>query len=143
MFSKACEYAIRAVLFLAINGVDGKRVGITAIAKAIDSPKPFTAKILQKLVRAKVIASAKGPGGGFYLEDSMRQAPILRVVQAIDGPVVLKACILGLKSCSDKHPCPIHSEVKNHRDNLREALSKNTIQDLSVSLNQGKTFLSF
>jgi Rrf2 family protein len=131
MFSKACEYAIRAVLFLAVHG---KRAAIKTIAKATDSPEPFTAKILQKLSRAGIIASAKGPGGGFFMEPAMLDASLLRVVQAIDGVFTLHACALGLIECSDKHPCPVHQEVKAYKHTLRDVLSKKSIRMLTKDL---------
>ncbi|MCB0485648.1 MAG: Rrf2 family transcriptional regulator, partial [Flavobacteriaceae bacterium] len=68
MFSKACEYAIRATLYISIKSIEGSRLGIKEIAKEIDSPEPFTAKILQTLSREGIISSIKGPNGGFFLE---------------------------------------------------------------------------
>ena len=65
MFSKACEYGIRASIFIATNSSKGIRVGIKDVAKEIDSPEPFTAKIMQILTKAGIIYSAKGVGGGF------------------------------------------------------------------------------
>ena len=44
MFSKACEYGIKASIFIAINSRDGRRVSPKEIAKEIDSPQAFTAK---------------------------------------------------------------------------------------------------
>ena len=68
MFSKTCEYAIRAVLFIAQKSADGTKIGIREIAKGIDSPEHFIAKILQDLSRKGMVQSQKGPAGGFYLQ---------------------------------------------------------------------------
>ena len=65
IFSKTCEYAMRAVFFIAAKTANGGRVGIKEIATGIDSPEHFLAKILQDLSRRGVIQSAKGPNGGF------------------------------------------------------------------------------
>ena len=51
MFSKTCEYAIRATIYIASESSAGKRCGIRDIARKIESPEPFTAKILQRLVK--------------------------------------------------------------------------------------------
>ena len=64
MFSKTCEYAIRATIYIASESSAGKRCGIRDIARKIESPEPFTAKILQRLVKADIIKSIKGNGGG-------------------------------------------------------------------------------
>jgi Rrf2 family protein len=141
MFSKACEYAIRAALYISIKSVDGSKLGIKEIAKEIDSPEPFTAKILQTLSREKIISSIKGPNGGFYLDPKAKPVPLNAIVKAMDGEDVLHTCSLGLKECSDKFPCPIHHEIKGYKDRLRKIMKEKTVQDLTQELSNGKTFL--
>jgi len=141
MFSKACEYAIRAVLYIAVKSKDGSKLGIKEIAKEIDSPLPFTAKILQTLSRDGIISSTKGPNGGFYLEPKAKPVPLNAIVSAIDGEDMLNACSLGLKECSDTFPCPIHNDVKEYKDRLRKTLKEKTVQHLSTGLGRGDTFL--
>lgn len=65
MFSKACTYAIRAALYLAVHAGPQARLGVKEIAEALDVPKHFLAKILQQLVRNNLVSSVKGPSGGF------------------------------------------------------------------------------
>lgn len=141
MFSKACEYAIRAALYISIKSVEGSKLGIKEIAKEIDSPEPFTAKILQTLSREKIISSIKGPNGGFYIDPKAKPVPINAIVKAVDGEDVLHTCSLGLKECSDKFPCPIHHEIKRYKDRLRKIMKEKTLQDLTKELASGKTFL--
>lgn len=80
MFSKACEYGIRAVLFIAKQSQRDLRTNISEIAKAVNSPEPFTAKICQQLMRSGIILSKKGPNGGFYLEkdSTLKLADIIK-----------------------------------------------------------------
>jgi Rrf2 family protein len=141
MFSKACEYAIRAVLYIAIKSTNGQRLGLKEIAKEVDSPIPFTAKILQSLSREGIIASTKGPNGGFYLKPKAKPIPLSAIVRAIDGTDTLHTCGIGLKECSDRYPCPIHDQVKAYKDSLRRAMSEKTIQELAKDLSEGRTFL--
>lgn len=141
MFSKACEYAIRAVLYIAIKSTNGSRLGLKEIAKEVDSPEPFTAKILQTLSREGIISSSKGPNGGFYLDPKAKPIPLSAIVKAIDGTDTLHTCGIGLKQCSDRFPCPIHDQVKAYKENLRKAMNDKTIQELARELNAGKTFL--
>ena len=68
MFSKTCEYAIRALIFIAQKSKDRSRISIKDISSGIDSPEYFIAKILQDLSRKGFVQSAKGPNGGFYME---------------------------------------------------------------------------
>ena len=141
MFSKACEYAIRAVLYISIRSIDGSKLSIKEIAKEIDSPEPFTAKILQSLSREGIISSIKGPNGGFFLEPKAKPIPLNMIVKAIDGEDILHSCALGLKQCSDKFPCPIHDEIKAYKNRLRDVMNGTTVQQLTKELARGKTFL--
>jgi len=135
MFSKACEYAIRASLYISIKSIDGSKLGIKEIAKEIDSPAHFTAKILQTLTREGIISSIKGPNGGFFLDPDAKPVPLTAIVKAIDGDNILHSCSLGLKECSDRFPCPIHKE------RLRKIMKEKTLQQLGSDLVKGKTFL--
>jgi len=141
MFSKACEYAIRATLYISIKSIEGSRLGIKEIAKEIDSPEPFTAKILQTLSREGIISSIKGPNGGFFLEPNAKPIPLNTIIKAIDGEDVLHTCTLGLRECSDKFPCPVHHEVKKYKEHVRKTMKEKTVQDLTNELSKGKTFL--
>ena len=141
MFSKACEYAIRAVLYVSIKSLDGTKLSIKEIAKEIDSPEPFTAKILQTLAREGIISSTKGPNGGFYLDAKAEPIPLTEIVKAIDSVDVLHSCVLGLKECSDEFPCPLHSEVKAYKARVREVMNKRTVQQLAKDLARGGVYL--
>ncbi|HEU5292347.1 MAG TPA: Rrf2 family transcriptional regulator [Cyclobacteriaceae bacterium] len=142
MFSKACEYALRAVLYLSIKSVNGSRLGIPEIAREIDAPLPFTAKILQTLTREGIISSIKGPNGGFFIDPKSKPIALNSIVTAIDGSDdVLHTCALGLKECSDKYPCPIHGEIKAYKDHLRKVMKETTVQGLANDLVKGQTFL--
>ena len=68
MFSKTCEYGIRAAIFIASESYQNNRVGLRDIAEKIDSPEAFTAKILQQLTKDnRVVSSVRGPHGGFFI----------------------------------------------------------------------------
>ena len=122
MFSKTCEYAIRAVLFIAQKSKDGNKVSIKEIAKGINSPEYFIAKILQDLSRKKMIQSAKGPNGGFYLNKQSLKYSLADVVKTIDGDAIFSGCGLCLETCSETRPCPIHHKFKKIRKELYDML---------------------
>lgn len=141
MFTKACEYAIRAVLIITMKGKEENKLSIQQIAKEIDSPLPFTAKILQRLSREGLVASVKGPNGGFYIDPKAKPVTLSQIVEAMEEENVLNTCALGLKECSDSQPCPIHHQVKAYKHKLKHVLQEKTIQMLAKELNEGKTFL--
>lgn len=137
IFSKTCEYGIRAVFFIAHRTADGARVGIKEIAANIDSPEPFLAKILQDLSRKGIIGSVKGPNGGFFLDPKSRKMPLARIVEAIDGEGVFTGCGLGLEYCSETNPCPLHHEFKKVRNQLTKMMEHTTIGQFNEELNLG------
>jgi Rrf2 family protein len=141
MFSKTCEYAIRAVIFIAQKTVDGSRVGIKEVAYGIDSPEHFIAKILQELSRKGIIQSQKGPAGGFYLDAQSRKHTLADIVQLIDGDQIFSGCALGLKQCSEAKPCPLHSEFKKIREAISKMLQSTHVGEFSDQLTQKLVFL--
>jgi Rrf2 family protein len=142
MFSKTCEYAVRALIFIAQNAKNANRVGIKEIAKGIDSPEHFIAKILQDLGKRGLVQSAKGPNGGFYLEDKSLKKNIADIVLAIDGDKIFTGCGLGLDNCSEKKPCPIHHEYKHIREGMTKMLRNAKLADFTnPGKQQDPTFL--
>lgn len=141
MFSKACTYSIRAMIFIVTRTADGSRVGIKDIARHTGTPEPFVAKILQTLSKRGIVSSVKGPNGGFYVDADAEEIPLIDIVKAIDGDSLLLSCGLGIKNCSEKKPCPIHHEYKAIREDIWNMLKTNTIQNLSAGFVNGETFL--
>ena len=142
MFSKACEYGIRSMVFISMKSAKGERVNITDVANAIDSPNAFTAKVLQKLVKNNVVDSIKGPYGGFHISnETMERVKLSDVVAAIDGDAVYKDCGLGLKECNELKPCPLHDRFKEVRGELKAMLEETTLKDLAEQLEKGTSFL--
>ncbi|MEN7547021.1 Rrf2 family transcriptional regulator [Rapidithrix thailandica] len=141
MFSKACEYGIRAVIFIVARTEQGKRAGIKDICKEIEAPEPFTAKILQNLSRMGLVSSMKGPNGGFYVEPHQAQLKLIDVVKAIDGDKLFTGCGLGVKECSEDKPCPIHHQFKAIRNSLQEMLENISVRELTEDLSNGLVFL--
>ena len=143
MFSKTTEYALRATIFIAQKGTLDKKLSIEEIAKAIDSPKSFTAKILQNLTRDnKVISSTRGPGGGFYMTEEAKKLPVRVILQAMEVDEVLKKCILGLNQCSEEKPCPMHSEYKHIKEKMVQLFEKKTIQYLADETSKENVFIN-
>ncbi|GAA3575311.1 Rrf2 family transcriptional regulator [Snuella lapsa] len=142
MFSKACEYGIKASIFIAINSFEGKRVSPKEIAKEIDSPQAFTAKILQALVRHGVINSVKGAYGGFEInKKDIAAIRLSQIVNAIDGDKIYKGCGLGLHTCDESRPCPVHDKFKIVRDELKDMLENTSLEELAFNIKSGTTFL--
>ena len=138
MLSNTCKYAIRAVIYLAVNENEGKRIGIKQIANDLSIPSPFLGKILQQLAKQKILASTKGPNGGFGLEKPAEQITLMDIVEIIDGTNVFDSCLLGLAICKgdpDKQSlCPMHPVSDPVRQQLQELFSAHTVGELAHDL---------
>jgi Rrf2 family transcriptional regulator, iron-sulfur cluster assembly transcription factor len=142
MFSKACEYAIKASIFIAISSYNNKKVSPKEISEEIDSPKAFTAKILQELAKNEIIKSTKGPYGGFEIDkNKISSIKLSKIVKAIDGDSIFKGCGLGLESCDEDHPCPVHDKFKIVRTELRDMLENTNLEQLALNIKTGGSFL--
>jgi len=141
MFSKTCEYGIRAVIYLSSENKVGRKVSLQEICEAIEAPSHYTAKILQTLSRNRIINSQKGVHGGFFLDRFQSDLKLIDIVEAIDGKALFTGCGLGLKQCSDEDPCPIHDKFKGVRNDLKKMLQETTIEDLGKQLKTGKSIL--
>lgn len=142
MLSKSCKYAIRATIFVASKTEEEVKLNVKQISKAIDAPEAFTAKILQLLTKHKVISSLKGPYGGFFTEPFQLKQPVINIVNAVDGLSVFRECGLGLKQCSESHPCPMHNEYKIARNKLLKTFEETTVGKLVDTLNEGNSYIS-
>lgn len=143
MFTKSCEYALQAILYIALHSKDGKCVGLKEISKSQQIPHHFLSKILQQLVRHRILTSVKGPNGGFALLKSPEKVTLLSIVQIIDGHEIFDRCGIGLRSCQDKNPCPIHFEFKNVKQRIKDTLSHKTLSELADDVKNGHAIVSY
>jgi len=142
MISKACKYGIRATIFIVSKAHENVKPGVKEIAKQIDAPEAFTAKILQSLNKHGVITSIKGPYGGFICTPSQLNLPVIEIIKAIDGLSIFRECGLGLKECSDAHPCPMHHKYAKSRDALKKSFQETTIGTLAGNLKEGIVYVN-
>jgi Rrf2 family protein len=129
------------MIFVAQQSKNERRVSIKEIAKGTDSPEQFVAKIMQDLSRKKLIHSVKGPNGGFYMDEADLKNSIADIVKAIDGDKLYVDCVLGLKACSEKKPCPVHFEYKEIKKKFIQMIEYNTIANFNEKLDSGNFFL--
>lgn len=137
VLSKSCQYALRAVVYIASQATPAHLVGAQEIADGLDIPKHFLSKILQQLTRNQLVSSTKGPHGGFYLSEENELITIDRIVEVMDGPGLFKACVLGMPKCSSTHPCPLHFEAVEYRDGLYHKLKQLTVKELALVVSKG------
>ncbi len=106
--SRAAEYGVRGVLYLAINYSEDKVSVIEEIAKAQDVPLPYMAKLFQTLARKGFVKSFKGQKGGFVLTRDPREINLLEVIEAMEGPIFLNVCLFHEGYCPRDKVCSVH-----------------------------------
>ena len=141
MFSKTCEYALQAMMYIAFHTKTEKPVGLKEVAGAQAIPLHFLSKVLQELVKHDILGSVKGPKGGFFLKKSPESITLLNIVMAIDGPTLFERCGLGLRKCTDKTPCPVHFEYQAVRTNIKSLLGSKTLSQLNKEVAAGQATL--
>lgn len=142
MFSKTTEYALRATFYIAQKGTRKNKLPIQEIAKAIGSPQPFTAKILQTLVKHNnVISSTRGPRGGFFMTEKAKQQSVTVILEAMNEKQTLTKCVLGMPQCSSDNPCPMHVKYFEIKDQLIQMFDTTTIGEVAGNLESHPYFL--
>jgi Rrf2 family protein len=131
IFNKETEYALRGLVYIQLQNLEGRIPGVAEIAKEIDAPPSYTAKILQRMVRNDFIASVKGKGGGFFFEENKPELPLKDLIINIEGAGTLTGCGFGLKNCDSENPCPLHNQYATLRESLNTLVSNETIQTLA------------
>ncbi len=137
MWSKTTEYAIRALVQIAVSNKDGRRPGFREIAESIDAPVQFTAKILQILSRAALVNSVRGRGGGFFFDPKTPELKLAEVIRVLEGDKYFTGCMVGLPNCDHNHPCPLHDEFAKIRADLVRLADQETIQGLAKKTVEG------
>ena len=142
MFSKACEYGIKASIFIARESIADNRVNLKQISNSINSPEAYTAKILQQLVKSEIITSTKGKMGGFEMDPKkLPDVRLVDIVKAIDGDGLYHSCILGLNECDAEKPCALHRRIFTVRKDLQKMLEVTTMNNLIEDIDNGLAFL--
>lgn len=137
MFNKETEYALRGLVYIQQQNSKNRRPGITEIAKEIEAPQFYTAKILQRLVRLGFVESLKGKGGGFFFDTAKPQIPLKDLITATEGIRTFSGCGFGLKHCSKESPCPLHKQYAPIREAINDLVTNETVQSLALKTLNG------
>jgi Rrf2 family protein len=130
IFSQQCEYAIQAVLYLALKE-PGEWASVKEIRDRLRTPAHFLAKIFQDLTKKNILLSLKGPTSGFALARPAEQIKLLEIVKAIDGNDLFEECAMGFPDCSPESPCAIHEHWRQLRSGLEQVLANKGVAEVA------------
>lgn len=129
LYSKPCEYAIRSMVYVALHA--SRAVSGREISRAEAIPFPVLSKVLQILVRRKLLRSRRGPGGGFELARKPETISLGDIVMAVDGLEHFQRCAAGLPQCGEDSPCPLHDSWQILRAQLLHHLETTTLDGMA------------
>ncbi len=130
MFSQTCEYAIRAMIEIAKRPT-GEFALAKDLAEKLNIPHQYLSKILQQLVRSRVLESTRGRLGGFRMVHKPDEVLLLEIVRPFEDIQKTEECILGEAKCSDATACPLHEFWKAVRTRYEEQLHTKTLGDFA------------
>ena len=129
--SKKADYALIALKHLALRGDRGS-ASAREIAGLYDIPIELMAKVLQRLVRRGLLASQQGTRGGYQLARTPAHITVADVIQAIEGPVTVTACLTDEGQCEQFSKCNVRDPLYRVREKILSALGECTIAELAA-----------
>ena len=127
MISKTSEYALRSMVFLAENPTSPSP--LQAIAATTQVPPGYLSKVLQQLVRAGLLTSQRGLGGGFSLARSAQELSVYEVVQAVDPVSRILECPLKLPEHREEL-CALHRRLDDVMEMVEHSFRLTSLADL-------------
>lgn len=140
MLSNTCKYALRALIYLAKFSEENSRIGIKKISEDLSLSSPFLGKILQNLVKQKLLVSTKGPNGGFALAKKPEEITLYDIVIKVDGEEFFTNCLIGLEPCSShdksKPYCPVHAQYEELRKEISKFYKETTLEIIGQDIDK-------
>ncbi len=136
LYSKSCEYTIRALTYVALQ--ENRRCRAADICRRAKIPEAFTRKTFQALVQAGFLKAVPGPGGGYELTVEPSGITLEDVITAVDGKDTYEQCALGFKVCDDKRPCVMHDAWMETKKYLLKELRARTLADAAKSIQSSR-----
>jgi Rrf2 family protein len=127
--TRAGEYGVTGLMHLA-RLRPGQRTMIDQVSRQEGIPKSFLAKIFQSLVKAGLIRSIRGAGGGFALAKNPADIPVLEIIEAVEGRIVFQRCKMDRPDCEHAGGCALCGLFERAQDGLKDALTRTTLADL-------------
>lgn len=141
MLARNTEYAIRALVYIRLSNWEKRRPGVNEIAREIEAPEAYLAKILQILTRHRIINSRKGRGGGFHFMDDQNTPTLYDVILVMEGDSCFKKCAFGFMNCKDVNPCPLHEHYVSIRERFHSLVRSESIGSITQKIVDGKASL--
>ena len=130
--SKKSDYALIAMKHLATRPDGGGSSSAREISESYDIPLELLAKVLQRLVRARLLVSVQGTRGGYRLGRNATAISVADVIQAVDGPVTVTACSPDDHNCDQFTKCSIRDPLWKIKNKILESLTTVSLAEMAI-----------
>lgn len=127
--TRQTEYAIRALLELAA-APQGLLLQSRAIAEKLGLPEKFFNKTIQLLVRAGLVETRRGAGGGIKLASSPESVTIADIINAVEGEIAINPCLREGFLCKDRPGCAVRDILQRAQEAMKNELTRESLADL-------------
>ena len=128
-FLKTSEYAIRVLVYMTRDA--RVRYSVFHLHRELNMPYKYLGRLMHRLAKAGLVEVSRGKTGGYMIARPTDSVYLSEIVGAVEGLGDFERCVLGLPTCSDENPCPLHGLWESYRNALRDMLSETTLQDLA------------
>lgn len=129
--SEAASLALHAAALVAAG--DGEPLTSSVISSRLEASVAHMAKVLQRLVRAGLMTSARGPRGGYRLTRPPAEITLLNVYEAVEGPFQIEHCLFGEPVCRRKR-CPLGDMMSSVSEEIRSGLASTSVEDFAANM---------
>lgn len=129
--SRKIDYGLRAMIYLASLS-HGSVVPFREIARQMEVPEDFLAKILKTLVDQGLVRSSRGPRGGYALGRRPAEVSFLDVIEAVEGPVALNVCLDGDDACGHATSCTMVSVWRAGQERMLDVYRQVKLSELAL-----------
>ncbi|HSD29919.1 MAG TPA: Rrf2 family transcriptional regulator [Vicinamibacteria bacterium] len=131
--SRKIDYALRAVIHLANEEGRDRACSLAEIAARERTPRHFLEKIIQQLMHGGLVRSRRGPHGGYVLARPAERVTFRDVIEAVEGPITLNACVGEHADCFLIGTCGMQRVWREGQRRVLELFEKTTIADVRPS----------
>ena len=134
IFSISTQYAMIMLAHLAQRE---KATTVRDVSKATGISEPTVAKVLHLLVKGGILASKKGPGGGFQLLTTPDRITLGKILHVVEREELFPDCMAGLGLCGEESICPLHAKWISVKQMLVDFLESTTLQEMTSAVLKG------
>lgn len=128
LITREMDYAVRIIR--ALKG--GAKISATEVAKKEHLPQAITYKVLNGLLKSKLIGSMRGVKGGYYLKCDLSKTTLFDVCIALGEDMSITECVREGYDCVNNRcgECILNKEFNRIQSTLNEELQRTTLDNL-------------